>query len=163
LYKIRPLADSLNGNFLKLYDASRYLSIDESMILFKGRHSIKQYNPKKPIKRGYKLWMIADTDGGTNKFDIYQGKFESVPENLKSFSLGERVVLKLVDHLHHKDHKVYIDNYFTSITLLSLLQTLGVRACGTIKGNRKYIPTNLQRDKSIGTLRSDNGNENGNR
>ena len=50
LYKLRPLIASLNDNFLKLYDSSRYLSIDESMILFKGRHSIKQYNPKKPIK-----------------------------------------------------------------------------------------------------------------
>ena len=48
--KLRPLIASLNDNFLKLYDSSRYLSIDESMILFKGRHSIKQYNPKKPIK-----------------------------------------------------------------------------------------------------------------
>ena len=75
LYKLRPLVDSLNGNFLKLYDTSRYLSIDESMILFKGRHSIKQYNPKNPIKRGYKLWMIADTDGYINNFDIYQGRY----------------------------------------------------------------------------------------
>ena len=92
--------------------------------------------------------MIADTDGYINKFDIYQGRFELVPKNLKSFGLGERVVLKLFDHLHHKDHEVYIDNYFTSIPF-SLLQTLGVRACGTIKGNRKYIPTNLQRDKTM--------------
>ena len=70
LYKLRPLINSLSGNFLKLYNASHYLSIDESMILFKGRHSIKQYNPKKPIKRGYKPWMIADTDGYNNESDV---------------------------------------------------------------------------------------------
>ena len=41
---------------------------------------MKQYNPnKKTIKRGYKLWMIAGTDGCINKFDVYQGKFEQVP------------------------------------------------------------------------------------
>ena len=28
-------------------------SIDEAMVLFKGRSSIKQYMPLKPIKRGY--------------------------------------------------------------------------------------------------------------
>ena len=50
------------------------------MILFKGRSSIKQYKKKKKtIKRGYKLWMIAGTDGCINKFDVYQGKFEQVP------------------------------------------------------------------------------------
>ena len=52
LYKLRPLITSLKENFVKLYDASRYLGVDESMILFKGRSSIKQYNPKKPTKRG---------------------------------------------------------------------------------------------------------------
>ena len=54
LNKLRPLITSLKENYVKLYDASRCLSVDESMILFKGRSSIKQYNPKKKktIKRG---------------------------------------------------------------------------------------------------------------
>ena len=55
LYKLRPLTTTLKKNFVKLYDPSRYLSADESMILFKGRSSIKQYNPERPIKKGYKL------------------------------------------------------------------------------------------------------------
>ena len=51
LYKLRPLITSLKENFVKLYDASRYLSVDESMILFKRQSSINQYNKKKTIKR----------------------------------------------------------------------------------------------------------------
>ena len=51
LYKLRPLITSLKENFLKLYDASRYLSVDKSMILFKGQSSIKQHNPKKNNKK----------------------------------------------------------------------------------------------------------------
>ena len=51
LYKLRRFITSLKENFVKLYDASRYLNVDESMIIFKGRSSIKQYDPKKPIKR----------------------------------------------------------------------------------------------------------------
>ena len=35
-------------NYMKLYNVSRQVSIDESMILFKGRSSLKQYNPMKP-------------------------------------------------------------------------------------------------------------------
>ena len=46
LYKLRPLITCLKENYGKLYDASRYLSVDEIMILFKRRSSIKQYNPK---------------------------------------------------------------------------------------------------------------------
>ena len=78
LYKLRPLITCLKENYVKLYDASRYLSVDEIMILFKRRSSIKQYNPKKPVKRDYQLWMIPDAVGYINKFDVYQGKFEQV-------------------------------------------------------------------------------------
>ena len=146
LYKLRPFITNLKENFVKLYDGSRYLCVDESMILFNGRSSIKQYNTKKTIKRGYKLWMIADTDGYINKFD---GKFEQVPEDMKSFGLGERVVLSMVDPLHDKNHEVYLDNYFTSIPLLEHLKNVGVRACGTTKANRKFLPTHLKQDKTM--------------
>ena len=71
LYKMRALIESLNNRYVKL---SKQVSIDESMILFKGRSSLKQYNPMKPIKRGYKLWVRADMDGYISKFDIYQGR-----------------------------------------------------------------------------------------
>ena len=121
LYKLRPLITSLKENFVKLYDASRYLSVDESMILFKRQSSINQYNQKKNNK-----WMDISTDGHINKSDLYQGKFEQVPEDMKSFGLGERLVLSMVDHLHNKNHEVYLDNYSTSIPLLEHLKNVGV-------------------------------------
>ena len=74
LYKLRPLIESLNNRYLKLYDILKQVLIDESMILFKGRSSLKQYNPMKPIKRGYKLRVGADMDGYISTFDVYQGQ-----------------------------------------------------------------------------------------
>lgn len=56
LFKLKPLINYLNEKFQQVYHGTNQLSIDESMILFKGRSSLKQYNPMKPIKRGYKLW-----------------------------------------------------------------------------------------------------------
>lgn len=55
LYKLRPFINAVNDRLPELYNVTREVSVDESMILFKGRSSIKQYNPMKPIKRGYKL------------------------------------------------------------------------------------------------------------
>ena len=74
LYKLGPLINTLNNNFTKLSNVSRQVSIDESMIIFKGRSSMKQYNPMKPIKRGYKLWAMGDMDGYLYNFEIYQRK-----------------------------------------------------------------------------------------
>ena len=59
---------------MKLYNVSRQVIIDESMVLFKGRSSLKQYNPMKPMKRGYKVWSMADVDVYFYKSEIYQGK-----------------------------------------------------------------------------------------
>ncbi|XP_042148640.1 piggyBac transposable element-derived protein 4-like [Ixodes scapularis] len=50
--KVRPLVTALSERFLREYAPSTHQSIDESMIPFKGRSSLKQYMPMKPIKRG---------------------------------------------------------------------------------------------------------------
>lgn len=71
LYKLKPMIETLNSTFDAYYKGTRELSVDESMIAFKGRSSIKQYNPKKPIKRGCKIWTIADQKGYILQFDIY--------------------------------------------------------------------------------------------
>lgn len=58
LAKVRPLIDGLNKSFQAEY--TPHEAIDESMILFNGRSTIKQYLSLKPIRRGYKLWCRAD-------------------------------------------------------------------------------------------------------
>ena len=60
LYKIRPLLDLLLPSFKNSYTPTQFLSIDESMISFKGRLSFLQYLPKKPNKWGMKAWVLAD-------------------------------------------------------------------------------------------------------
>ncbi|GBP23586.1 PiggyBac transposable element-derived protein 4 [Eumeta japonica] len=50
LFKIRPLVTLLNSTFQNNANNSSSQSIDESMIVFKGRSSLKQYMPLKPIK-----------------------------------------------------------------------------------------------------------------
>lgn len=34
----------------------------------------QQYNPMTPIKRGYKLWCMADQKGYIMNFKVYQGR-----------------------------------------------------------------------------------------
>ena len=31
------------------------------MVPFKGRSTLKQYMPKKPVRHGFKVWMLADS------------------------------------------------------------------------------------------------------
>lgn len=149
LYKIRPMIDTLNETFSRYYHGTREMSVDESMILFKGRSSLKQYNPLKPIKRGYKIWCLSDQKGFISKFDIYQGKNAEVEEEFKNFSLGERVVLFLTKQDWGKHKMIFFDNYFTSIPLLEKLKCENILACGTIRSNKKGLPKNLIADKDL--------------
>ena len=50
LGKIRPVLDSVTQQFLTGYNPHCEVSIDEAMIAFKGRSSMKQYVPKKPVR-----------------------------------------------------------------------------------------------------------------
>lgn len=148
LYKLKPMISFLNQRFRDVYHGSRQLSVDESIILFKGRSSMKQYNPMKPIKRGYKLWCLADNRGYIKKFSVYQGKNEEMEGEFSGYGLGERVVLSLCKEEFRKSKIVFFDNYFTSVPLLEKLRVEETWACGTVRSNRKGLPS-LVEDKTL--------------
>ena len=99
LGKVQVVIDTLNTQFQDVYNLHRDISVDEAMIPFKGRSSLKQYIPNKPVKRGIKVWMLADAvNGYVTNFEVYKGKEGSTPEK----GLGSRVVKNLTQHLHHR-------------------------------------------------------------
>ena len=74
LWKIRPLIKLLSENCVKYYSTHPQVSIDESMIGTKCRLSFIQYMPKKPVKRGKKVWVCADAvTGYVHTFQVYTG------------------------------------------------------------------------------------------
>lgn len=139
LYKLRPVIDFLNEKLSNIYKSSSCVSIDESMIPFKGRSSIKQYMPMKPVKRGYKVWCLADSKTGfLSKFQIYTGKEKNTCDIQNS--LGERVVLKLTEHLEGRNCLAVFDNFFTSLALLEKLREKQIYAIGTVRKDRMDLP-----------------------
>ena len=97
----------------------------------------------KPIKRGIKVWVMADSHTGYfSKFQVYTGKGDS-PEK----GLGPRVVKSLTEPLKHKFHHVYFDNFFTSEQLLVDLEKDGIYACGTARKDRRGFPAALKQVK----------------
>ena len=49
------------------------LAIDEQMVPYFGRHSAKLFIRGKPIRFGYKNWVLASSDGYPYKFETYTG------------------------------------------------------------------------------------------
>jgi len=144
LFKIRPILDHLNRTFAEAYEPTRNQSIDESMIKFKGRSYLKQYMPKKPIKRGYKAWVRADETGYVCQFSIYTGKNGDKPTK----NLGSTVVNELTADLAGKNYNFYFDSFFSSVELMSHLRRHGKNAAATIRRDRKLLPK-MPQDKSM--------------
>ncbi|XP_058810638.1 piggyBac transposable element-derived protein 4-like [Phymastichus coffea] len=144
LYKLRSLLHNLSETFRECWKPSHHQAIDESMIKFKGRSSMKQYMPAKPTKRGYKVWTRADESGFVCQFQIYTGKTDS-PEK----QLGARVVRDLTRDLVGHNHQVYFDNFFTGVELLISLKQDNILACGTVRSNRANLPKSNKSDKKM--------------
>ena len=98
LGKVQPVITSLLIQFEDTYYLHRDVSVDEAMIPFKGRSSMKQYLPLKPVKRGFKVWVLADTNGYVGAFDVYSGKKANAVER----GLGANVVLSLTQSLQER-------------------------------------------------------------
>ena len=60
LYKLRHLLSTLVQSYKKSYTMKKEVSVDESIISYKGRLSFLQYMPKKPHKWGMKAWVLAE-------------------------------------------------------------------------------------------------------
>ena len=141
LHKVRPYFDRLRTNFLHQFKPSSEHSLDEAMVGFKGRSSIKQYMPMKPTNRGYKVWCRCDAKTGyICDFHLYTGASGS-PEQ----SLGTKVILQLAEPLFDKGYHLYFDNFFSSVTLAQTLLQRKTGMIATTRANRTNFPQELKK------------------
>ena len=141
LGKIQPIIDSLQQSFQSVYSPGKDASVDEAMIPFKGRSSLKQYMPLKPVKRGIKVWALADASNGyMSNFQVYTGRQGNSVEK----GLGTNVVTTLTKPYVNSFRHVYFDNFFTSTDLLLELERSNLYGCGTMRINRKGFPADLK-------------------
>ena len=61
LAKIRTLQDRVNASLQHFGVFAKDLAIDEQMVPYFGRHSAKMFIRGKPIRFGYKKWVLATT------------------------------------------------------------------------------------------------------
>ena len=135
LYKIQPVLDLTVPTYAQVYQPRRDLSVDESMIKYKGRLAFRQYMPDILTKYGIKDFVLAESDTGyCLKFMTYTGKY-SFPR--KEIPLTSQVVLELLRIYERKGHIVYMNNFYTSPELFCTLETLSIGACGTARS--KYL------------------------
>ena len=136
LFKLRNICDLLISQFQSVYTPEKEVSIDESMILWRGRLIFRQFIPGKRHKYGVKLYILCETSGYVYNMLVYCGKMDP----MAGFGHAESVVLKLMDNRLDKGHVLFIDNFYTSVPLAKTLLEKKTYVCGTVRRNRKNLP-----------------------
>ncbi|KAK3784686.1 hypothetical protein RRG08_012141 [Elysia crispata] len=127
---VRPLFNLMNEQFQKYFQQEENLSVDESMIPYFGRHSAKQFIKGKPIRYGYKVWILTTSLGYAINLIPYQGA--ATVKALPGLGMGGQVVLDLVTALSQNCFHVTFDNLFSSLALAEELTRRGLACTGTI-------------------------------
>ena len=85
------------------------------MVPYRGLHSAKQFITNKPVRFGYKIWMMCSSNGYPYNFEIYCGKYPN-----RTTPLGSHVVSTMLQQITaNENHVVFFDNiFFTSHRLL---------------------------------------------
>ena len=115
LWRLQPWLDSLQ-NSLKKLPQEEHSSVDEVMVPFKGKSSVKQYMRNKPHKWGFKLWGREEASGTLSEFDVYQGASgqQSKPGQLSKTS---EVVLSMYRY-HIKSRRWYMYIFFYTLNMM---------------------------------------------
>ena len=155
LHKIRPFLDMSSEGFRKVYQPGKQLSVDKSLILFKGQLHFKQYIKTKRSRFGIKLYELTTSNGVTLGLLVYLGKGMFPGDNPNSdMPTTERIPSVEGPHILGKGHILFTDNYYTSPYLASFFLDNQTHICGTICPNHRHYSrelgyTNLQQSEAV--------------
>ena len=146
LAAIRFILDEFVQNCKNIYCLSEFLTIDETLVPFRGRCSFIQYIPSKPAKYGIKIFALCDAKTYfTGNLDVYCGKQPTGPHEVSNSHAD--IVERLISHLKGTCCNLTTDNWYTSFTLaMSLLQGK-ITLVGTLKKNKREIPAEFLPNK----------------
>ncbi|KAI4474704.1 hypothetical protein M0802_015485 [Mischocyttarus mexicanus] len=147
--KFEPVVAHANKIFKFHYSPYQHLSVDESLVGTKSRSALTQYlSNKKHHKWGIKFWMLNDAVSHyCLSFFCYRGaKDQRDKKEIKEKGLAQVVIDKLLSMSNYfmKGYHITVDNFFTSIALARSLFEKNTFLSGTIRSNRKHIPSPLK-------------------
>lgn len=135
-FKVRPIFQELNNSY-KMLPFSKWLSVDESMIPYYGRHGYKQFIKGKPIRYGYKVWSLAYSGGYLFHMEPYAGVHTLLPET--GLGHGPSVVLGLAEQAGVPGGCNFThDNLFTTLSLIDEMTKRGYGCTGTMRQNQLF-------------------------
>ena len=126
----------------RVYIPGFVLTVDEQLLGYRGRVPGRSYMPAKPRKYGLKIfWLCEAGTGFALNGSIYTGRGINEPVHR---NLGEDIVTQLTEPYFGSNREIVTDNFFTSHSLAVSLLCHGLTLLGTIRKQRREVPTTLR-------------------
>lgn len=151
LWKVRFFVDRVNRNFETSWSLGQEVSIDESLMLYRGHHSLIRYIPNKAARFGFKIFALACSDTGY----MYRFLFDcgsktrylsDCPAVLNKPGQVVWTLMKGSDPAYSRlglGHVLGVDNYYTCINTLYELFKQKTDFLGTVRKNRTKLPKSV--------------------
>jgi hypothetical protein len=141
MFKVRPVLNEVLPAWERCFVPGKHLSIDESMVGFRGKIFFRQYIKSKRHRFGMKAFVLScGVTSYTIRWDMYTG---SAYEYDRDVGQGHSVVRKLTDGLS-PGHVLYLDSFYTTPELCKELFEKNIGVCGTVGQNRRGMPDALK-------------------
>ena len=119
------------------------LSVDEELVLWKGRLQFTQHISLKRLRFGIKIYCLCESSGYAYRMQRYTWKNNPAHEvdtgisgDAEHLSKTEKIVVHLMMPLLNKGYQLYCDNFYTSVQLFTYLHRHHTGCCGTMRANR---------------------------
>ena len=144
LFKLGNVLSMICERLSSVLLPGKFISLDESLLAWKGRLSFKQYIPSKRSRFGIKIFALCDAVSGyVHKLSVYIGNEREQAEGTGR-GVTHNIVMKLMNGLLNTGRCLYMDNYYNSPELAAELIKNNTHVCGTLRPNRKGVPKDLK-------------------
>ena len=144
--RVEPFLDKLREKCRAAIYPGINISIDEALILFKGRLHFRQFIRTKRNRFGIKVFVMCPGDGKwqgySYDFEVYYGEGTNffTADSPGNLSKSEEIVVRLLMDLLGQGRHVITDNWYTSLRLAHFLLEHETDITGTINPLRGVPP-----------------------
>ena len=144
IFKIKRIRDRVILNSQKMHHPTRELSVDECMIPFSGKHRWRVFLKSKPVKYGFKAYILAEANSGyVLNWHIHTGDPRTCDSEESSTF---KIVRRLSYPYNFLGHHIYMDRYYSGLRIFRYLTLKGFGVCGTVMLNRLSLTQEILDD-----------------
>jgi hypothetical protein len=140
---MRTIFDKLSDAYDKYYSLTKHLAVDEIIVMFEGKVIFKQCIPKRDRWFGIKIYKLSDSKVCAYNMSVCLDRNKKLAS--AAMTAAHITASGLTTRTENLGHKLCMDSVPFLVICSDSLCTKAKHCCGTVRPNRKGMPTDIGR------------------